>query len=225
MSGKKDASGYTPQERHQIIVDYLKKINKPTKVFHLRWKPGEVLTGKVLESTPMFWYMKYGWTRPEIEEMFYLARCVIGDLFDQALQQTFGGSQGRRWRGAVPDKPKSKWRQRQAEKMAQYQAVEAAKLKQKEEEAARKKLAEAQRKAQEEKLRKEAEKKLAFKGKDIWNAVSDFGADKSIDYKTFSDNLQDRGINVSPLLAKQLFGTLTVYIVFFAFMRSHVLLL
>ena len=36
--------------------------------------------------------------------------------------------------------------------------------------------------------------------------MSDFGADKSIDYRTFSENLSDRGINVSPLLAKQLFG-------------------
>jgi len=152
--------------------------------------------------------MKYGWTRPEIEEMFFLGRCVIGPLFDQALQQTFGGSEGRRWRGAIPEKEKSKWRQRQAEKMAAFQAEEAAKLAQKKEEEQQKKLNEARQKAQEEKLRKEAEKKLAFKGKDIWNAVSDFGADKSIDYKTFSDNLKDRGINVSPLLAKQLFDQL-----------------
>ena len=118
MSNKKDASGFTPKERHQIIVDYLKEINKPTKVFHLRWKPGELLTGKVLESTPMFWYMKYQWGRQEIETMFYKARCVIGPLFDQALQQTYGGDPGPRWRGAVPEKQNSGWRQRQAEKLA-----------------------------------------------------------------------------------------------------------
>merc|ERR1712129_135398 len=117
---------------------------------------------------------KYGWTRPEIEEMFFLGRCVIGPLFDQALQQTFGGTEGRRWRGAIPEKEKSKWRQRQAEKMAAFQAEEAQKLKEQEAEEKRKKLEAAQLKAQQEKLRKEAEKKLAFKGKDIWNAVSDF---------------------------------------------------
>eukprot|EP01083_Nonionella_stella_P131583 399857_1 len=32
---------------------------------------------------------------------------------------------------------------------------------------------------------------IGTKNKEIWNAVSDFGADKSIDYKTFSDNLKD----------------------------------
>ena len=48
--------------------------------------------------------------------------------------------------------------------------------------------------------------KIASKQKDVWNAVSDFGANKFIDYKMFSDNLRDRGINVSPLLAQQLFG-------------------
>ena len=207
-SNKKDASGFTPQERHQIIVDYLKKVNKPTKVFHLRWKPGELLTGEVLESTPMFWYMKYQWGRAEIEEMFYKARCVIGPLFDTALQQTYGGSPGPRWRGAIPEKEKSKWRQRQAEKLAGWQAEQAEKLKRAEEEERQRKLIEAQRKAEEERLRKEAEKTLAYKSKDIWNAVSDFGADKSIDYKQFSENLRDRGINVSPLLAKQLFGIL-----------------
>eukprot|EP01083_Nonionella_stella_P001036 3001_1 len=212
---KKDASGFTPQERHQIIVDYLKSINKPTKVFHLRWKPGELLTGEVLETTPMFWYMKYQWGRAEIEEMFYKARCVIGPLFDMALQQTYGGSAGARWRGAVPQKEKSKWRQRQAEKVAQWQAEEAEKLKQ-QEEAEKQRMADQQklladeqkRRAEEERLRKEAQKTLAYKSKDIWNACSDFGADKSIGYKAFSDNLKDRGINVSPLLAKQLFDSL-----------------
>eukprot|EP01083_Nonionella_stella_P161798 530391_1 len=104
----KDKSGFTPQERHQIIVDYLKEINKPTKVFHLRWKPGDLLDGRVLETTPMFWYMKYKWGRQEIETMFYKARCVIGPLFDTALQQTFGGDPGARWRGAIPDKKKIK---------------------------------------------------------------------------------------------------------------------
>ena len=204
----KDKSGFTPQERHQIIVDYLKKVNKPTKVFHLRWKPGDLLDGKVLETTPMFWYMKYQWGRAEIEEMFYKARCVIGPTFDQALQQTFGGEPGPRWRGAIPEKKKQKWRERQAEKTAGWQAEQAEKLKQKEEQERQRKIEEAKRQAEAERLRKEEEKKLANKGKDIWNAVSDFGADKAIDYKTFSENLKDRGINVSPLLAKQLFDQL-----------------
>ena len=50
------------------------------------------------------------------------------------------------------------------------------------------------------------DQKIGGKQKDIWNAMSDFNADKTIDYKLFSDNLRDRGINVSPLLAQQLFG-------------------
>eukprot|EP01084_Bolivina_argentea_P249203 417070_1 len=204
----KDKSGFTPQERHQIIVDYLKEINKPTKVFHLRWKPGDLLDGRVLETTPMFWYMKYKWGRQEIETMFYKARCVIGPAFDSALQQTFGGDPGARWRGAIPDKKKSKWRARQAEKTAGWQAEQAAKMAQKEEEDRLRKIEAAKQQQEEDKRRKEEEKKLANKGKDIWNAVSDFGADKSIDYKSFSENLKDRGINVSPLLAKQLFDQL-----------------
>merc|ERR1719242_1077854 len=107
MSSKRNSSislvpGYiTPEQRHQIIVDYLDRINKPTEVFHLRWKQGELLTGEVLESTPMFWYMKYQWSRQEIEGMFYAARCVIGPVFDQSLQQTYGGTAGPRWRGTA----------------------------------------------------------------------------------------------------------------------------
>eukprot|EP01083_Nonionella_stella_P001035 2995_1 len=201
----KDKSGLTPQERHQIIVDYLKEINKPTKVFHLRWKPGDLLNGDVLDTTPMFWYMKYTWSRAEIEALFYKARIVINDRFDKALQQTFGGSPGARWRGAAPDKPKQKWREMQAEKTISWQAEQAAKLKKREEMDRIRKLELAKKAADAEKLRKEEERKLAHKSKDIWNAVSDFGADKAIDYKTFSENLKDRGVNVSPLLAKQLF--------------------
>merc|ERR1719242_861520 len=107
MSSKRNSSislvpGYiTPEQRHQIIVDYLDRINKPTEVFHLRWKQGELLTGEVLESTPMFWYMKYQWSRQEIEGMFYAARCIIGNVFDQSLQQTYGGTAGPRWRGTA----------------------------------------------------------------------------------------------------------------------------
>merc|ERR1719273_2424069 len=105
MSSKRNSSislvpaRITPDERHQIIIKYLERVNKPTEVFHLRWKVGELLTGEVLESTPMFWYMKYQWSRQEIEEMFYAARCVIGPVFDQSLQQTYGGTAGPRWRG------------------------------------------------------------------------------------------------------------------------------
>ena len=99
MSNKKDASGLTPQERHQIIIDYLKEINKPTKVFHLRWRPGDLVDAKILRSTPMFWYMKYQWTRPQIEGMFFKARIEIDPKFDSSLQQVFGGSPGVRWRG------------------------------------------------------------------------------------------------------------------------------
>merc|ERR1719203_31325 len=142
--------------------------------------------------------------------MFYLGRCVIGPLFDQALQQTFGGSEGRRWRGAIPTKEKSKWRQRQAEKLAAFEAEEALKLKQKEEEAAKMALrmeAEAKKRKEAQK-EQEKEEKLRKNNENIWNAVSDFGADKAIDYKTFSDNLKDRGVNVSHLLAKQLFDQL-----------------
>merc|ERR1712154_138263 len=136
-----------------IIVDYLKEINKPTKVFHLRWKPGDLLDGKVLETTPMFWYMKYRWGRQEIEAMFYKARCVIGPTFDQALQQTFGGDPGPRWRGAIPEKKKSKWRQRQQEKTEGWQAEQAEKIKQKEEAERKRKIEEAKRIAEQERLR------------------------------------------------------------------------
>ena len=183
----KDKSGFTPQERHQIIVDYLKEINKPTKVFHLRWKPGDLLNGKVLESTPMFWYMKYGWTRMEIETMFFKARCVIGPLFDMALQQTFGGDPGPRWRGAVPEKPKQKWRTMQQEKTTGWQAEQATKLKQKEEEERRRKMEAAKRQAELDRKRKDEASKLSTKSGDVWNAVSDFGADKYIDYKVHSE--------------------------------------
>ena len=97
----KDASGLTPQERHDLIIGYLKEINKPTKVFHLRWRPGDLIDAKTLRSTPMFWYMKYQWNRPQIEGIFFKARIEIDPKFDSALREVFGGSPGVRWRGTV----------------------------------------------------------------------------------------------------------------------------
>ena len=99
MSNEKDASGLSKQERHDLIIKYVKEIGKPTKVFHLRWRPGDLLNGKILRSTPMFWYMKYQWSREQIEGMFFRARIEIDSQFDASLRQVFGGSPGPRWRG------------------------------------------------------------------------------------------------------------------------------
>eukprot|EP00485_Elphidium_margaritaceum_P021386 CAMPEP_0202712216 /NCGR_PEP_ID=MMETSP1385-20130828/35677_1 /ASSEMBLY_ACC=CAM_ASM_000861 /TAXON_ID=933848 /ORGANISM="Elphidium margaritaceum" /LENGTH=160 /DNA_ID=CAMNT_0049372177 /DNA_START=39 /DNA_END=518 /DNA_ORIENTATION=+ len=128
MADKKDASGLSKQERHDIIIDYLKSINKPTKVFHLRWRPGDLLHGKILRSTPMFWYMKYQWSRPQIEEMFFKARLEIDDAFDSSLQQVFGGSAGARWRGGVEIPKQKKWKQRAEENARAWQGQQADKF-------------------------------------------------------------------------------------------------
>eukprot|EP01084_Bolivina_argentea_P249205 417073_1 len=214
MSNKKDASGFTPQERHQIIVDYLKEINKPTKVFHLRWKPGELLTGKVLETTPMFWYMKYQWSREQIEAMFFKARIEIDNQFDASLQQVFGGSAGPRWRGGVEIPKQKKWKMRAEENARQWQGQQATDItkdnvtKAVDDYDSKNQSQQQQQSQNDNRMKNKLAQNIGTKNKEIWNAVSDFGADKSIDYKTFSDNLKDRGINVSPLLAKQLFDQL-----------------
>ena len=106
MANQKDKSGFTPQERHDIIINYLSEINKPTKVFHSRWNPGDLLTADVLQTTPVFWYKKYKWNRLEIETMFFKAQCVIDKEFDRSLQKTFGGDPGQRWTGGVTGKKK-----------------------------------------------------------------------------------------------------------------------
>eukprot|EP01084_Bolivina_argentea_P014364 26816_1 len=94
-----DNSGFTPKERHDVIMSTLAEFNKGPQAFSLRWKEnsGEYLTGEILLQTPMFWFMKYKWSRSEIEKLFYKAHIVIDDKFDSALQQTFGGKPGTRW--------------------------------------------------------------------------------------------------------------------------------
>eukprot|EP01084_Bolivina_argentea_P284012 486596_1 len=98
---KKDTSGFTPQQRHDIILSTLSEFGKGPQAFQLRWREnsGELLTGETLLKTPMFWFMKYKWSRSEIEALFFKARVEIDSKFDMALQQTFGGDPGARWKG------------------------------------------------------------------------------------------------------------------------------
>jgi len=107
--GKKDDAGFTPQERHDIILATLAEFGKGSEAFQLRWREnsGELLTGEILLKTPMFWFMKYKWSRHEIETVFYKARVVIDERFDRALQQTFGGDPGPRWKGGGGVKKKN----------------------------------------------------------------------------------------------------------------------
>jgi hypothetical protein len=54
-------------------------------------------------------------------------------------------------------------------------------------------------------MKNKLDQNLQPNSNEIWNAISDFGANKKLDYKKFSENLGERGIKVSPILAKQLF--------------------
>eukprot|EP01083_Nonionella_stella_P175865 613794_1 len=96
-----DDSGFTTEERHNIIISTLQEYEKTTDAFQQRWSPDsdQLLTGDILSATPMFWFMKYKWSRSEIEQLFFKARVVIDSEFDMALQQTFGGDPGPRWKG------------------------------------------------------------------------------------------------------------------------------
>eukprot|EP01084_Bolivina_argentea_P284011 486595_1 len=96
-----DDSGFSPEERHNIIISTLQEFEKTTDAFQQRWNPdsGHLLTGELLSATPMFWFMKYKWSRSEIETLFFKSRIVIDSKFDTALQQTFGGDPGPRWKG------------------------------------------------------------------------------------------------------------------------------
>eukprot|EP01084_Bolivina_argentea_P243730 408518_1 len=96
-----DGSGFTTEERHNIIISTLQEYEKTTDAFQQRWSPDsdQLLTGDILSATPMFWFMKYKWSRSEIEQLFFKARVVIDSEFDMALQQTFGGDPGPRWKG------------------------------------------------------------------------------------------------------------------------------
>lgn len=95
----KQAGGLKPEERHQIVLDYLKEINKPSTVFHLRWSEPALLTKKVLITTPAFWYLKYGWKRKMVENMFFKAQIEVDATLEKAFDQVFGGGYtGERWR-------------------------------------------------------------------------------------------------------------------------------
>ena len=74
--------GLSPEERHQVIMDYLKEKKKSTKVFHLRWSEPDLITAKVVTSTPAFWYKRYGWKRRLVEKMFFQAQIVVDQLLD-----------------------------------------------------------------------------------------------------------------------------------------------
>ena len=91
-----------PEERHTIVLDYLKEINKDTKVFHLRWSEPALLTKKVLTTTPAFWYMKYGWKRKMVEDMFFKAQIEVDVGLEKSFDQVFGGGyKGERWKDTM----------------------------------------------------------------------------------------------------------------------------
>eukprot|EP01084_Bolivina_argentea_P249204 417072_1 len=114
----KDNSGFTDQQRHDIIIATLTEFGKGSQAFQLRWRENsdEYLTGEILLKTPMFWFMKYKWSRQEIETLFYKAHVVITDAFDISLQQTFGGDPGARWKGGGGVKKKKKKQQQYIER-------------------------------------------------------------------------------------------------------------
>jgi len=113
MSAKADNIEFTDQQRHDIIMEQLSEFGKGAQCFQLRWREdsGQLLTGDILLQTPMFWYMRYKWSRQEIEILFYKARVVMTDTFDRALDQTFGGDKGPRWKGGGGIKKKKKKQQ------------------------------------------------------------------------------------------------------------------
>eukprot|EP01084_Bolivina_argentea_P217770 369695_1 len=100
-------SKLTEQERHDIILETLSSIGKGPECFKQRWKEdsGDYLTGDILLNTPMFWFMRYKWSRNEIETLFYKAQVVIDERFDNGLKQTFGGNPGQRWKGGGGVRP------------------------------------------------------------------------------------------------------------------------
>jgi len=92
----------------------LDKGKKNTKVFHLRWCPGDLLDDKILKQTPIFWYMRFGWGRLDIETLFYEARIYIDSVFENSLDAVFGkGNPGPRWLPPeVQDAKREKWNRR-----------------------------------------------------------------------------------------------------------------
>ena len=116
--GDRDQSGFTPQQRHDIIIATLKEVKKKTNVFHLRWAPGDLLDVKILKSTPIFWYIRFGWTRKDIVHLLFKARIYVDPVMMESLNKVFGADyRGPRW--TPPDLQKrreAEWRKRRYKK-------------------------------------------------------------------------------------------------------------
>ena len=89
----------SPEERHQIVIDYVKEHKKLSlKVFHLRWNEGELITKKVLTTTPAFWYKRYGWRRKKLENLFLKCQIEVSGVLENGLDEVYGGGyKGKRW--------------------------------------------------------------------------------------------------------------------------------
>ena len=196
MADVKDKSGLTPKERHKIVTKYLKEIKKKPKVFHLRWKPGDLIDADVMKKTPLFWYMRYGWSRMQIETMLFKAKIEIDEILDNGLQQVFGGDPGPRWKGGGGPPTRKKWKNRAYQSQGAYNVGANRDLDGKTGDN------NDDNNNNNNFLNKE---KLEGKENDVWNAVSNFGESEWIDYKKFSDNLKERNINISPDIAKAVF--------------------
>ena len=85
----------TPEERHEIVMSKLKEFNKKTRVFDMRWTKGDLITDKILKQTPAFWYMRFAWTRTEVEGLFFAAQIYIDEGMDNALDAVFGPVDGK----------------------------------------------------------------------------------------------------------------------------------
>jgi len=90
LSKKSKKSKLTDAQRHQIILKTLQKLNKTTKIFHLRWIPGEHIDGDILISTPIFWFAKFEWSVNEIETLFNAAEVNISMDMKKEMKYVYG---------------------------------------------------------------------------------------------------------------------------------------
>lgn len=93
------AKALSPEERHQIVLDFVNEHKRLLlKVFHLRWNEGELITKKVLTTTPAFWYKRYGWSRKKVETLFFKTQIEVFGVLESGLDEVFGGGyKGKRW--------------------------------------------------------------------------------------------------------------------------------
>eukprot|EP01084_Bolivina_argentea_P056051 102639_1 len=87
--------GINKTDRHTLLLKAVKDLGHDMDVFHLRWMPGELLDQDMLQSVPIFWFKKFGWTSKDLHALYMAGQVVMTDKTKSEITLVYGKGRGK----------------------------------------------------------------------------------------------------------------------------------